>query len=104
MCAGFFAGIFQLLVVKHGSAALMVVGMAISVPLSDIAFAIPAFMGAAARHLNGYNIGGVFLVVLGFVFYNSNQLPKSWTSWLTCDRETEAKTPLLGKTAGTSVE
>ena len=51
--AGFFAGIFQLLVVKHGSAALMVVGFAITVPLSDVAFAIPAFMGADAKRLNG---------------------------------------------------
>ena len=52
-CTGFFAGIFQLLVVKHGSAALMVVGFAITVPLSDVAFAIPAFMGSEAKRLNG---------------------------------------------------
>lgn len=71
---GFISGILNLYVVKHGSAALMVLGTAFALPLSDIAFSIPFLMGDDAKPFDGTAVGGLVLVALGFLAYNHKDL------------------------------
>lgn len=72
--SGFISGILNLYVVKHGSAALMVLGTAVTVPLSALAFSVPAIMGKDAQPFNWDDVVGLALVALGFLAYNYKEV------------------------------
>eukprot|EP00658_Telonema_sp_P-2_P023278 TRINITY_DN1931_c0_g1_i16.p1 TRINITY_DN1931_c0_g1~~TRINITY_DN1931_c0_g1_i16.p1 ORF type:complete len:387 (-),score=77.09 TRINITY_DN1931_c0_g1_i16:136-1296(-) len=68
--SGFMEGIFALLVMKQGSATLSVLTSAVRLPLSDLIFCWPAVMTLVSVHpssFSWYNLGGLALVVAGFV-------------------------------------
>ena len=66
---GFVAGLCQLSIMKYGSAALMTVITAVTLPLTEIAFSLEIFMGDAAEPFTGWSIGGLAFVVLGMCLY-----------------------------------
>eukprot|EP01006_Ploeotia_vitrea_P037328 TRINITY_DN66122_c14_g1_i1.p1 TRINITY_DN66122_c14_g1~~TRINITY_DN66122_c14_g1_i1.p1 ORF type:complete len:426 (+),score=197.62 TRINITY_DN66122_c14_g1_i1:24-1280(+) len=67
------SGIFQLLLVKYGSAVLYVLAAALALPLSNLAFSWPALMGDSVERFSWYDIGGLLVVLLGFSLYRSRQ-------------------------------
>ena len=70
--SGFVSGILALMVMKRGSATLSVLTTACTLPLSDLAFSWPALMRLVSVEPTGfswYNLGGLALVVVGFVGY-----------------------------------
>lgn len=75
--SGFFSGIFQLLILKNGSASLMVLCQAIGIPIANMAFTIRAVMGSQVEPFSWYDIGGLAMVVLGFVIYRRATNPSS---------------------------
>ena len=56
---------FLVLVIKHGSAALMYATAAVVLPLGAIAFTFQPFMGFHAQDFDVYNGVGLFIVLMG---------------------------------------
>lgn len=76
--SGFLEGIFALLVMKQGSATLSVLTSAVRLPMSDMAFCWPALMRVISvepSSFSWYNVGGLALVMVGFVGFGLKQSP-----------------------------
>ena len=61
-----------LTILKEGSAVLFALTIAATLPLSDLAFGIPALMhavGLPVSSFSAYNAGGLVLVLVGFLAY-----------------------------------
>eukprot|EP01095_Lingulamoeba_sp_RSL-Kostka_P001677 TRINITY_DN12451_c0_g1_i2.p1 TRINITY_DN12451_c0_g1~~TRINITY_DN12451_c0_g1_i2.p1 ORF type:complete len:376 (+),score=89.59 TRINITY_DN12451_c0_g1_i2:255-1382(+) len=75
--SGFIAGIFQLCIVKYGSAVLMAIITAITIPLTNIVFSIEFLMGPdEVEPFSWYSIAGLILVCLGVVIYGIFRKPQ----------------------------
>eukprot|EP00656_Telonema_subtile_P007462 TRINITY_DN13500_c0_g1_i6.p1 TRINITY_DN13500_c0_g1~~TRINITY_DN13500_c0_g1_i6.p1 ORF type:complete len:386 (-),score=61.79 TRINITY_DN13500_c0_g1_i6:27-1184(-) len=103
--AGFTAGILQLIVMKKGSATLSVLTSAVALPLSDLAFNWPALMRLIevdVTSFSWYNLGGVSLVVVGFLAYSLREsapkdvvmMPKAEYEVPDCDENEELRLPV----------
>lgn len=66
--------VFQLLVTKHGSAMLMVMSSALSLPVTNMAFACPWLMGENTEDFTVYDVAALCIVVIGFVIYSRDAL------------------------------
>jgi len=66
--------VFLVLVIKHGSAALMYATSTVVLPLGSIAFIIPAFMGQHAIPFDVYTGIGLAVVLIGLVIYRFGDL------------------------------
>eukprot|EP00051_Salpingoeca_urceolata_P004834 m.68095 g.68095 ORF g.68095 m.68095 type:complete len:469 (+) comp13876_c0_seq1:190-1596(+) len=75
---GFIAGIFQLLILKHGSAVMMVLCQAITLPLSNLLFSARPLMKSEVEPFSAWDIGGLVVVLLGFVTYKSAAIRDAW--------------------------
>eukprot|EP00003_Mantamonas_plastica_P001496 TRINITY_DN1104_c0_g1_i2.p1 TRINITY_DN1104_c0_g1~~TRINITY_DN1104_c0_g1_i2.p1 ORF type:complete len:291 (-),score=71.44 TRINITY_DN1104_c0_g1_i2:351-1223(-) len=69
--ANIFYNIFLLLVLKHGSAALMFIASTVIIPLANITFTFKFIMGDHASTLSGYDIGGLVVILTGLILYRS---------------------------------
>jgi len=69
MVANIAYNVFLVLVIKHGSAALMYATSTLVLPLGSIAFTIRAFLGKHAIPFNGYTGAGLGVVLLGLLIY-----------------------------------
>eukprot|EP01032_Pedospumella_encystans_P023765 gene23765-26895_t len=66
----FVCNIIMLVITKHGSAVLLVVSQALSLPVTNIAFTLKIFMGDSAEPLSAVNLIGLVLVCIGFLTYS----------------------------------
>jgi CRT-like, chloroquine-resistance transporter-like len=71
---GFLAAIFQLLILRYGSAVLMVIASAVILPLSNLAFSIEWVMGDQVEPFSYYDVGGLVLVLFGIILYRWFQI------------------------------
>jgi len=69
MFANICYNIFLVLVIKHGSAALMYATSTLVLPLGSVAFTIHALMGLHAKDFTPYTGGGLGVVLLGLFIY-----------------------------------
>eukprot|EP01112_Ceratiomyxa_fruticulosa_P021642 TRINITY_DN768_c0_g1_i1.p1 TRINITY_DN768_c0_g1~~TRINITY_DN768_c0_g1_i1.p1 ORF type:complete len:517 (+),score=83.99 TRINITY_DN768_c0_g1_i1:1275-2825(+) len=69
MTANVAYNVFLVLVIKHGSAALMYVASTLVLPLGSICFTIPAFLGRNATKFNIYDGAGLVVVLVGLITY-----------------------------------
>eukprot|EP01137_Pigoraptor_chileana_P008059 Opistho-2@54385 len=69
MCANIAYNIVLVLVIKHGSAALMYVASTVVLPLGAASFTIKAFLGQHATSFTVYDGCGLGVVLLGLVIY-----------------------------------
>ena len=69
MCFNIAYNVFLLLVIKHGSAALMYIASTLVLPLGSAAFTIKAFMGVHATPFNVYTGVGLGVILLGLIIY-----------------------------------
>ncbi|KAJ1385855.1 hypothetical protein B484DRAFT_410384 [Ochromonadaceae sp. CCMP2298] len=58
------------MVTKRGSAVLLVISQALSLPVTNIAFTLKIFMGDHAEPLTGLDLAGLVLVCIGFLTYS----------------------------------
>mmetsp|Transcript_377 Transcript_377/g.579 ORF Transcript_377/g.579 Transcript_377/m.579 type:complete len:457 (-) Transcript_377:213-1583(-) len=63
------ANLFIILLIKYGTAVLAFACLAVSTPVAEFAFAIPAIMGAAAETIQWYHIVSLVILLVGVVFY-----------------------------------
>lgn len=61
--------VFLILVIKHGSAALMYAASTVVLPLGTAAFTISAFLGQHAQNFDMYNGIGLGVVIFGLLIY-----------------------------------
>jgi len=61
--------ILLVLVIKHGSAALMYIASTVVLPLGSLCFTLPAFLGEHARSFTAFDGAGLGVVLLGLIFY-----------------------------------
>jgi len=61
--------IFGLLVVKHGSATLMMIANTVRLPLVNLAFAIHFIMGKQTQSLNIYDIASLLIIIFGLLVF-----------------------------------
>ena len=66
----FFYNILMLAITKRGSAVLLVISQALSLPVTNIAFTLKIFMGEAAEPLTVVDLLGLVLVCIGFLTYS----------------------------------
>ena len=59
-----------LIITKRGSAVLLVISQALSLPITNIAFSIPAVMGDDVEPLTLPDLVGLVLVCIGFLLYS----------------------------------
>lgn len=69
MIANIAYNVFLVLVIKHGSAALMYATSTLVLPLGSIAFTIRAFLGEHAKAFNKFTGAGLGIVLLGLMIY-----------------------------------
>lgn len=74
----FFYNILLLKITKHGSAVLLVISQALSLPVTNICFSLPFLMGEDADSLSMCSLVGVVLVVIGFLTYSGFGFAKSF--------------------------
>eukprot|EP00698_Gefionella_okellyi_P023600 TRINITY_DN8100_c0_g1_i1.p1 TRINITY_DN8100_c0_g1~~TRINITY_DN8100_c0_g1_i1.p1 ORF type:complete len:432 (-),score=50.13 TRINITY_DN8100_c0_g1_i1:61-1314(-) len=79
--------VFILLVIQHGSAALMWVATALSVPLANFAFMLPFLVGSSAIAFDWFNLGGVVLVFGGLILFNRVAMPDDQAVELAVDMD-----------------
>jgi hypothetical protein len=71
-----FNNIFITLVITHGSAALLFIGSALTVPLSNVAFIFPALVGPALSvPFDPFNLVGMVLVLVGMIMFSKAPEP-----------------------------
>eukprot|EP00735_Rhodelphis_limneticus_P015197 TRINITY_DN937_c0_g1::TRINITY_DN937_c0_g1_i1::g.16154::m.16154 TRINITY_DN937_c0_g1::TRINITY_DN937_c0_g1_i1::g.16154 ORF type:complete len:425 (-),score=113.75,sp/Q9GSB0/CRTP1_DICDI/37.16/2e-73,CRT-like/PF08627.5/8.9e-14,CRT-like/PF08627.5/8.3e+03,DUF914/PF06027.7/5.3e-07,DUF914/PF06027.7/11,EamA/PF00892.15/2.9e+02,EamA/PF00892.15/2.7e-05,EamA/PF00892.15/4.2e+03,EamA/PF00892.15/4.3e+03,EmrE/PF13536.1/5.1e+03,EmrE/PF13536.1/3e-05,EmrE/PF13536.1/2.9e+03,EmrE/PF13536.1/4.1e+02,UAA/PF08449.6/31,UAA/P len=63
--------ILLVLVIKHGSAALMYIVSTVRLPLANIAFSLPLIMGAAAVPMNNYDVAALLVILTGLIIYRA---------------------------------
>lgn len=61
--------ILLVLVIKHGSAALMYIASTVVLPLGSLCFTIPAFLGEHADSFTAYDGAGLSVVLIGLIIY-----------------------------------
>ena len=61
--------IFLLLVVKHGSAALMFTCNTIALPLGDLLFTMPWIVGSMVLQLNKFDLIALAIILVGLIVY-----------------------------------
>ena len=66
----FFYNVLLLLITKHGSALLLVIASAISLPFTNLVFTSELFMGREAESWSWWTGGGLLVVVVGFLLYS----------------------------------
>lgn len=67
--SGFLAGILGLIVVRRVSASVQILAQAVSLPIANLLFASRLIMGSNRDPLNLWNVGGLVLVLLGFLLF-----------------------------------
>jgi len=73
----FVYNVVLLLITKHGSAMLLVVSSALSLPMTNIAFCMKIFMGQDVEPFNASNMVGLSLVFGGFLCYSMVRDPET---------------------------
>lgn len=74
----FFYNILLLVITKRGNAVLLVISQALSLPITNLCFAIPAIMGNEnVEPLSIHNVIGLVFVMLGFLIYSGKL--RLWT-------------------------
>ncbi len=66
----FFYNVLLLLITKHGSALLLVIASAISLPITNLIFTMEMFMGDDAEPFSWANAAGLSIVIIGFLLYS----------------------------------
>ena len=66
----FFHNVLLLLITKHGSALLLVIASAISLPFTNLVFCSKLFMGREAERWSWWTGAGLLVVVMGFLLYS----------------------------------
>jgi len=66
----FVYNVLLLNITKVGGAVMVVITSALALPITNIAFTLPFLMGAEAEPFNWWNVGGLALVVSGFLTYS----------------------------------
>lgn len=66
----FVYNVLLLVVTKRGSAVLLVVSQALSLPLTNIAFTMRPLMGSGVEPLSVLDLAGIALVCVGFLAYS----------------------------------
>jgi len=66
---GFLMGVCALYVISKGSAVLYVFATAFQLPLANLSFSVPFIMGNDTEPFSWWNVGGLVLVVVGFIVY-----------------------------------
>jgi len=74
MVANIAYNVFLVLVIKHGSAALMYATSTVVLPLGSIAFTISVFMGDHATAFDVYTGIGLGVVLFGLIIYRFGDL------------------------------
>uniref|UniRef100_A0A7S1XWH7 EamA domain-containing protein n=1 Tax=Phaeomonas parva TaxID=124430 RepID=A0A7S1XWH7_9STRA len=74
----FTYNIILLLITKHGSAVLLVISNALALPVTNVAFTIPFFMGDDTERFTAADLAGLILVVVGFLTYSAFGLAKKF--------------------------
>eukprot|EP00298_Acanthocystis_sp_HF-20_P004357 c14694_g1_i1.p1 GENE.c14694_g1_i1~~c14694_g1_i1.p1 ORF type:complete len:579 (+),score=206.18 c14694_g1_i1:23-1738(+) len=69
MFANILYNVVLVLVIKHGSAALMYVASTIVLPLGAICFSLSVFMGNHAQPFTSYMTAGLCIVIFGLLIY-----------------------------------
>eukprot|EP01127_Copromyxa_protea_P014975 TRINITY_DN4247_c0_g1_i2.p1 TRINITY_DN4247_c0_g1~~TRINITY_DN4247_c0_g1_i2.p1 ORF type:complete len:262 (+),score=33.77 TRINITY_DN4247_c0_g1_i2:505-1290(+) len=67
---GFITGICSLYIVSHGSAMLNLIGSAIQLPLTNLSYCIPAFMGKDTESFSPTDLAALIWVLAGFLLYS----------------------------------
>lgn len=66
----FGLNVLLLLITKHGSALLLVISSALSLPFTNVMFTSPLIMGKEAETWSWMNAFGLTIVVIGFLIYS----------------------------------
>ena len=66
----FVYNVLLLLITKHGSALLLVIASALSLPITNLLFTLPLFMGEEAEQWSWWTASGLLVVVVGFLLYS----------------------------------
>ena len=66
----FAYNLLLLLITKHGSALLLVIASALSLPLTNLIFTLPAVMGDEAERWSWWTASGLLVVLIGFLMYS----------------------------------
>ena len=66
----FFYNVLLLLITKHGSALMLVIASALSLPFTNLVFTSRLFMGREAEAWSWWTAAGLLVVVLGFLLYS----------------------------------
>ena len=66
----FIYNFLLLIITKRGSAVLLVISQALSLPVTNITFSLPAIMGSDAEALSLNDLLGLVLVCIGFLLYS----------------------------------
>jgi len=66
----FFYNVLLLLITKHGSALLLVISSAVSLPITNIVFTVDWLMGKDRESWSWGNCIGLIVVVIGFLLYS----------------------------------
>ena len=66
----FVYNLLLLLITKHGSALLLVIASAVSLPITNVVFTLPLVMGDEAERWSWWNGAGLVVVVVGFLLYS----------------------------------
>jgi len=69
MIANIAYNVLLVLVIKHGSAALMYATSTLVLPLGSIAFTIKAFLNKHAKPFDAYTGAGLGVVLFGLIIY-----------------------------------
>jgi len=72
----FFYNVFSLLVTKHGSATTLMIAYAIQLPIANLTFTSKLIMGPYVEPFSWYDIGGLVVVLIGFVIYSYGEIRK----------------------------
>eukprot|EP00128_Syssomonas_multiformis_P016742 Colp12_sorted_trinity150504_noHs@12383 len=71
VAVNFLYNLVLLMITKHGSALLLVITSALSLPVCNLAFTSEALMGSEAEAFSLWNVFGLVLVVVGFLVYSA---------------------------------
>ena len=66
----FAYNVLLLLITKEGSALLLVIASALSLPITNLVFTLPLFMGKEAEQWSWWTVSGLLVVVVGFLLYS----------------------------------
>ena len=70
VAVNFVYNVLLLLITKHGSALMLVIASALSLPFTNLVFTSRLFMGREAEAWSWWTAAGLLVVVLGFLLYS----------------------------------